>query len=181
MKMLLPKDVKLGNGTKAAIAFLSAKDSVRELQRYINAFVDEKAYILADRKFTIRQEAEWKRNILRSQRKRQEYILVARVGGKIAGTTGGRREPFKGRNNVVLGISVAKPYRRLGLGEALLRLNIETAKKLMKPRTIYLSVFAPNKPARALYRKVGFKKFAVFPKWLLHGGKYLDHVFMKLS
>jgi RimJ/RimL family protein N-acetyltransferase len=176
----MKKEILLADGRTATVSFLAAKDDVGELRGFINAFVDEKAYILADRKFTLKQEAAWKQDTLASQRKGGKYVLVARIGGKIAGTTEGRREPFKARSNVTLGLAIAKPYRRIGLGEALLRLNIETAKKMMKPKTIWLSILAPNKPARALYHKVGFREFAVFPKWLLHDGKYVDHVFMRL-
>ncbi len=180
-QMGLPKEVKLKDGRSASICFLSEKDSARELQRFINAFVAERAYLLYDRKMTLKEESEWKKTQLGKFEKREGYVLVARIGGAMAGTTGAYRERFKGRNNVSLGIAVAKRYRGIGLGEALLRMNITIARRLLKPKNIFLSVLAPNKRARSLYKKLGFGEFAVFPKWLLHGGKYVDHVFMRLG
>jgi RimJ/RimL family protein N-acetyltransferase len=179
--MDLPKRVALKDGRIATIGFLGEKDSARELQGFINALVEEGAYIVYDRKATLKEENAWKKNNISKLKRRDGYILVARVDGKLAGTTGADRERMKGRHNVSLGLAIAKPYRRIGLGEALLRANIGTARRLMKPKNIYLSVFAPNKPARILYRKLGFREFAIFPKWLLHSGKYVDHVFMLLK
>ncbi len=176
----LPKKVKLKDGRVATISFLSEKDSVRELQAFINALVAERAHITYDRKVTLKEEKDWKKKRLANLRKRTGYLLVARVDGRMAGTSGGFRDAHKARNNVCLGIGLARGYRSVGLGEVLLRTNIAIAKRFLKPKNIYLSVLAPNKPARALYRKLGFKEFAVFPKWILHNGKYVDHVFMKL-
>ncbi|MEW6721684.1 MAG: GNAT family N-acetyltransferase [Candidatus Micrarchaeota archaeon] len=176
----LPKKIALKDGRTASVAFLSRKDSVRELREFINSFVSEGAYLAYDRKMGMKQEAEWKKAKLAEIRKGDGQVLVARVGGKIAGTCDARRGGFKGRDNVCLGIAIASGFRGAGLGEALLRLNIEVARIRQKPRNIYLSVQSPNRPARALYRKLGFREFAVFPKWLLQDGKYVDHVFMKL-
>jgi len=180
-KIRLPKKIVLKDCRIATMAFLSRKDSVHELQDFINSLVEERTYLHYDRKVTLRQEREWKKKRLGDMRKREGYVLVARVDGRIAGTSGAYRERFKGRNNVSLGIAIAKSFRGIGLGEVLLRLNIRTARELLKPKNIYLSVLAPNKPARSLYEKLGFREFAVFPKWMLHKGKYVDHIFMKLE
>lgn len=177
----IPRVATLKDGRKAAISFLSKKDSARELQSFINAFVSEGSYLLYDRKTSLKDERKWIAGKLADFRKGDGQVLIARVDGKIAGTCDARREAFKGRDNVCLGIAIASGFRGIGLGEALLRLNIETTKARQKPRNIYLSVQAPNKPARALYRKLGFREFAVFPKWLKQDGQYVDHVFMRLG
>jgi ribosomal protein S18 acetylase RimI-like enzyme len=83
-----------------------------------------------------KEEEEWKESELESQRKKQGYLLVARVGGKIAATSGAKRERGKGSDNILLGIAVAKKYRGLHLGEKLLRLNIKLAKKKLKARNV---------------------------------------------
>jgi RimJ/RimL family protein N-acetyltransferase len=176
----LPKKVKLKDGRIATISFLSEKDSVRELQHFINGLIIENTYLLYDRKVTLKEEEEWKTDHISAFRKRNAYLVVARIDGKIAGTTGAGKKRDKGRGNVWLGIALAKGYRGIGLGETMLRMNVSIAKRFLKPRNIFLSVLAPNKPARSLYRKLGFREFAVFPKWILHNGRYVDHVFMKL-
>lgn len=173
-------EFRLENGKIAKISFLSRKDKVTELQSFINKLITEKTYILMDKKTTIKEEKKWKKEQLEAFKKKQGYLLVARVDGKIAGTSGAMRGRFKERDNVCLGIGLAKEYRRIGLGKALLGLNITLAKKRLKPKNIYLNVLAPNKPAQGLYKKLGFKQIAVFPKWIKHKGEYVDYLFMRL-
>lgn len=175
-------DIKLKDGRTATVSFLSKKDSTREILSFINALIKEKTYLTYDKPFNLKQEEEWKKSELQGQEKHESYILVARVDGKRAGHCGARRGRGKERNNICLGIVVAKAYRSLGLGEGLMRLNIKTAKTFFnpKPKNIYLSIFKPNKIAYSLYKKLGFKEFAVLPKWLLHKGKYVDHILLKL-
>lgn len=178
----LPASVKLKDGRTATIDFLKRSDNVCELQRYINSFVAEDAMLCRGRKATLKEEEEFKKSQLSAKRKNIGFLLVAKVDGKIAGSTGADREKVdKGRDNVSLGLAIAKEYRGIGLGKALLGLNIKTAKKLLKPKNIFLSVLGPNKPAKALYMKLGFREFAVFPRWILHDGKYVDQIYMKLE
>jgi ribosomal protein S18 acetylase RimI-like enzyme len=176
----MPRKVLLKDGRIATVDFLSKKDGAHELQLFINAFVREGSFLIYDRLTSLKDEKAWIKGKLADFKKGGGHVLVARVGGNIAGTSDARRDLFKGRDNVCLGIAIASGYRGIGLGEALLRINIETVRKRQKPRNIYLSVQSPNRPARALYRKLGFRDFAVFPKWLKQDGKYVDHIFMKI-
>ena len=57
---------------------------------------------------------------------------------------------------------------------------IAVAKGLFAPKNIWLCVFAPNKTAMGLYKKLGFRKFAVYPGWIAHRGGYVDDICMKL-
>lgn len=172
--------LKLKDGSVAEVSFLSEKDSTRELNTFINRLIDEKTFIMMDRKVSMKAEEEWKKAELEKIRRKQGFLLVARVDGRIAGTSGAHKEPGKGSGNVLLGIAIAKEFRGIGLGENLLMLNIRMAKKRLKARTVYLDVFAPNKIARNLYRKLGFREFARYPKWFRHNGKYVDKIVMKL-
>ncbi len=179
----LPKRVKLKDGRIAAISFIGKDDSVRELNSFINALVDEGALILVDSHVSLKDEAAWKKDWISKQERKNGYLLVARVEGKLAGTSEASRERWKGRNNINLGLALAKAYRGIGLGEALLRTNAGLTEVFFKPKpkNIYLSVLETNKPAYNLYRKLGFKEFAVFPGWVLHKGKYMDGIFLKLD
>jgi len=58
--------------------------------------------------------------------------------------------------------------------------RIYNTKTKLKPKNIWLWVFGSNKPAIALYKKSGFKEFARYPKWVLHKGRYVDYIIMKL-
>jgi ribosomal protein S18 acetylase RimI-like enzyme len=165
--------MKLRDGRTVEISFLSKTDSARGFMDYINDLVEEDAKIHFDHKVSLKEEKKWKADSLSSMKKNDGYALVAKVDGRIAGVSGANRERLRGRGNVFLGISVAKPFRRIGLGEALLGANIATAKTFFKPKAeiIYLSVFGNNKPAISLYHKLGFRIFAAFPKWLPYKGR----------
>jgi len=174
--------MELRDGRMAEISFLAKTDSVREFMGYINALVEEDAKIHFDRKVSLKEEKKWKADSLASMKKNEGYVLVARVGGRIAGVSNAHRERLRTRGNVFLGLSVAKPFRRIGLGETLMRANIAAAKKFFKPKSdiIYLSVFGNNKPAISLYQKLGFRMFAAFPDWIPYKKKRVDVIFMKL-
>ncbi|MBU0532587.1 GNAT family N-acetyltransferase [Candidatus Micrarchaeota archaeon] len=176
-----PMELKLKDGRLARVSFINKKDDTRGFLIFINKLIGERSCIIYDKKFTLKQEEGWKKTQLEALKKRDGYTLVAKIDGKIAGTSGAKKGAYKERGNVCLGIAIAKEFRGLGLGEALLKLNMRTAKRFFKPRprNIYLSVFETNKPAYALYKKLGFKEFARLPKWLLHRGEYRDHIFMK--
>jgi len=176
----LPRKARLKDGREARLAFLSRSEEPRELQRYINSIIEERAYITLDWPVTLKEERKWKEEELSKQRRKSGLTIVARVDGRIAGIASAFREKGKGRDNVCLGVSTGAAYRGTGLGEAMLRECIRQSKRILKPRNIYLSVLEPNKPARALYAKLGFKEFARYPRWIDHYGKVLDQLMLKL-
>jgi RimJ/RimL family protein N-acetyltransferase len=172
--------LELKDGTVAEVSFMSSRDSTAELNRFINRLIEEKTFIMRDKRVSMKEEESWKKAALRKFRKKQGYVLVARVKGRIAGTSDAHKEVGKGSGNIFLGIVIAKEFRGIGLGEMLLRHNISLARKRLDARNVYLDVFGPNKIARSLYSKLGFKEFARYPKWLRHDGKYVDKIVMKL-
>ena len=175
------KNIILKNGQIAEVSFISESDTAKELRSFINPFIEENAYILLDGKVSLKQEQEWLNGELHMQKKRQSYLLVARINGRIAATSEARRERFRCRNNVCLGIAVAMQYRGLGLGEALLKQNIFIAKKKLKAKLIYLTVLEDNKKAILLYKKLGFEEVGRLPEWVPFGGKRIDLIFMKYA
>ncbi len=174
--------VELRDGKMAEISFLAGTDSAHEFMDYINALVEEDAKIHFDRKVSLKEEEKWKKESLSSMKKNDGYVLVAKVDGRIAGVSNAHRERLRTRGNVFLGISIAKRFRRIGLGEALMRENISAAKSFFKPKAdiVYLSVFGNNKPAISLYQKLGFRIFAAFPNWMPYKRRRVDIIFMKL-
>ena len=181
MKEKYEKQVTLKNGLIATIRLMRIIDDTTALQKYLNDLVDEDTFIVIDKKISLEEEKKWQKGQVEAFKKKEGHHLLAFIDGKLAGTTAAERERGKGRHTVQLGLSVTKKYRGIGLGEALLRTNIELVKKRLKPKIIYLRVFAPNKTACKLYEKVGFREFAVFPKSLRYRGKFVDHVYMKLE
>lgn len=172
---------KLKDGRTAIINFLSKGDSARELQKHINSIIKEDVPIHLDKKVKLKEEKEWKKNELKKQKNKQGFLLVARVDGRIVGTSGANREMGRCRNNILIGIVVRKEYRGLGLGEKLLRENIKQSKKKLKAKKVYLWVYGGNNNAQRLYKKLGFVEIARLPKWIPYKGKNVDQIFMLLK
>jgi RimJ/RimL family protein N-acetyltransferase len=78
-----------------------------------------------------------------------------------------------------LGIGVLADYRGQGVGEALIRAALQKA-TLKGLTRIELTVFENNKPAIALYEKLGFIVEGTHKNKSRIDGKYENHIFMAL-
>lgn len=172
---------KLKDGRIVEIRSLGAKMPVRTILDYINELIREDAYLLEDMEFTYNQEKEWKKTALKNIRKGNHLHLCAFSGKKMVGGATATRDRGRARGNVLLGIAIAKGFRGAGLGKFLLREMIERAKKKFKPKNIYLSVFAPNRAAMGLYKKLGFRQIGRFPEWVRYKKKHVDVFWMLLK
>jgi RimJ/RimL family protein N-acetyltransferase len=86
-----------------------------------------------------------------------------------------RRLRHRGR----LGIGVEEPYRRQGIGAALLSELLRWAAAEPELERVELSVLAHNARAIGLYRKLGFVEEARIPKaYKLANGEYYDDLQM---
>lgn len=172
---------KLEDGRIVDIVPLTEKIPTKLLLDHINSLIAEDTFLLLDKKLTLKHEEAWKKGMLKGVRNGNNLYFIAMYKRCIVGTCGAKRDMGKESNNVIIGIAVTKDFRIAGLGEFLIRKTITEVKKKLKPRNIYLHVADPNKPAKALYKKVGFKEMARFPKWAKHKGKYVDVVWMLLK
>lgn len=167
--------IKNFRGKKVIIQKFSKKHlkKVKEFQEFINSLVEEDAPILIDKKISLKEEKDWVNSKLNLIKGKKEVFLIAESEGKIIGSThvsiGIGRQKHVGE----LGISVAKKYRRIGLGKYLIKEIIKLSKKelIFKPKVIRLSVISANKPAIIFYKKMGFKEVAEIPKQLQYKGK----------
>jgi ribosomal protein S18 acetylase RimI-like enzyme len=171
---------RMKDGRTVTIRDLSQKESPKELADYINGLVDENTFILKDTKVTVKEEVKWLREKLKSAKSGRSISLVA-YEKKIVGIVNADRQTMKQKGNVVLGIALRKEYRGHGLGEFIFRLLIERVKNEMKPKNIFLYVFGKNTGAKSLYRKLGFRRIAVMPNWVLNKGRYMDEEMMILK
>ena len=97
-------------------------------------------------------------NVLYAPDQHLDHLLVvAEVDGVFAGSARLFPEPAHSYAShvVELGMFVLPPYRRLGIGKALLEWGIAWASTQAYER-ITLGVFASNWPAIALYQQLGF-------------------------
>lgn len=156
-------------------------DSVKAHRDHISELIKEGTFILIDKIPTMKEEEKWVKERLDNVKYGREIFLTAWDGKKHVGSCHATKDRWKDKGNVAVGISVRAGYRGMGLGEKLLRETIKLAKKKFKPKNIYLRVFADNRVAKSLYRKVGFRTIAHFPSWTLHKGKYVGHDYMLLK
>lgn len=149
--------------------------------KFINDLIEEDIYLIHDRKYTYKQEKEWKKNQLEAIKKNNLIALVALSGKRVVANLEARKDKGKLSDNVSLGVAVAKDFRGAGLGEKMIRMLIAEAKKKLKPKNMHLTVIAENKPALSLYHKVGFKRvIGRYPKWFKHKGRYIDQLILLL-
>ncbi|MFA5050325.1 MAG: GNAT family N-acetyltransferase [Candidatus Micrarchaeia archaeon] len=160
---------------------LSKKIKISQLLEYINSFYNERIYLIMDHKFTCLEEQKWLENSIKEIRKNERLHYICFNGKKIIASVEAKKDRMREKCNVCLGIAIKKEFRGCGLGTILLKLIIGEAKTKFKPKNIYLSVISKNCPAKKLYEKIGFREFAVFPKWVNYENKYIDKVFMKLE
>ena len=140
---------------------------------------------ISNKTLTLRNHSKkiikWKRDKLEAIKKNNCVGLAALHGRRVIASLEARREPGNLSDNVSCGVAIAKDFRGFGLGEKMLRMLISLAKEKLQPKNIYLTVIADNKPAIALYNKVGFIKIiGRYPKWFRHKGKYLDSLTLLL-
>lgn len=167
---------------KITIRQLSKKDlrSVKHFRDFINAFVDEGAQIMMNKKVSLKEEAEWLKKTLENIKKRKTVFLIAEHNNTVVGTTGIDLDIWRRGHIGNLGITIKKGYRGMGLGSYLMKEIIKLAEKELRPRpkTIRLNVFLTNKPAIGLYKKCGFKIVARIPKQIKYEGKLVDEIIM---
>lgn len=77
------------------------------------------------------------------------------------------------------GISIAREWRGLGIGSALMRETLAEAQRHLAPlEIITLSVFGNNERAIQMYHHFGFEEYGRLPGGVIHRGQYVDHIFM---
>jgi RimJ/RimL family protein N-acetyltransferase len=171
----------LRDGKRVELRGLRANENIRMLCNFINAFTRERAYLTRNKLISLKKEREWLKKTLKDERRGNEIYLGAFYKGRLVGSCEGHRGSEAMRRNVEMGITVAKEFRGVGLGKLLLKRVINLVKRKLKPRIIYLYYLEDNKPALALYEKMGFREVARLPKWVDHYGKLQDDVIMVLK
>jgi len=166
---------------KLVIRKLKRNEKVKDLLEYINELVEEDTYIRMNKTLTYSEEKEWLKERIRSIKKGNSITIVAELDGKIIGIASAIRGIGRERENVEIAISVKKEYRGKGFGKNLLNEIIVRGKRKLKPKNIYLEVYAPNKIATSLYKKLGFKTVAKLKSWGKYKNKYIDRILMVLE
>jgi len=106
--------------------------------------------------------------------------LVAELDGEVVGQAAlfSMGAAVRRRHAMGLGIGVAKPAQRRGVGNALIGALTDYADRWAGVLRIELTVWVDNEPAQQLYRKFGFEVEGRLLAWGLRGGRYVDAIAM---
>ncbi len=175
---------KIFGDKEIKIRKMSKKDleNAKRFQEFINSFVKEDAQISMNKKLSLKEEEKWLQGKIGELKKRKTVFLLAEHGKKIVGTVAIDLSAGRQIHVANFGITVKKDCREIGLGYFLSQEIIKLAKKELKPRPkiLRLSVLPTNKPAMALYKKLGFKKVAQIPKQIELKGRLINEIIMLL-
>ncbi|XCP86489.1 GNAT family protein [Roseburia hominis] len=126
---------------------------------------------------SIKQEQDFIRTKKDSE---NELLLIAEIGGRHIGncslmSIGGYK---RYRHRCDIAIALYKEYCGLGIGKAMLETVLDIAEKAGYEQA-ELEVIVDNKPAIALYEKLGFKIYGTFPDNMKYeDGSYVDAYWM---
>jgi RimJ/RimL family protein N-acetyltransferase len=165
-------------GKKVAFRY-PRKNDLDGFLKNINSLVDEKAYLLIQKKLTRSQERKWLEGNMKDMRKGDVVQVCVDLDGRFAGSSQIKRKHGDARRHIVeLGISIHRDFRGMGIGTELMKTMEALAKSHMKAKVLELSYEEDNIRSKHLYEKLGYKEVGRIPKGINHYGKYMDEVLM---
>ncbi len=176
------KTFKAKNGKKVILRALKWED-LDNCVRFINSLVDERSVasdlgIIADRKQTREQESEWLARTLMGVENGGVVSVCAEMDGRMVANGEVTRGHYGDtREHGVLGISVLKQYRGVGIGSMMMRTLVKESRKAGL-KSLQLEVFANNAQAIHVYEKAGFQQAGRIPRKIHRGSRFFDIVLM---
>jgi hypothetical protein len=161
------------DGKRIAVRRVTRRD-IDGVARLWQALADERRYIPTER-VTVEQKNRWAKSI----DDRGVLWALAEIEGELAGSLSlaRHRDSEKTKHLRNLAIGVAREYRGMGVGTALMDYAIRWARQ-RKLKKIVLSVFSTNRKAIALYEKFGLATEGTRKSQFLIDGKYVDEIMM---
>lgn len=177
MALLGPElTVALRDGREATIRSARPGDA-RALARLLDAIAAEAEVTLLMRPGEI-SAREWRRRIAAAAERETSLFLTAFLEDRMVGNLGMVADAHPASLHVLmLGMSVARDCRGLGLGGALLESALQWAAQ-GDALKVELSVFAHNAPAISFYERHGFAREGLRRRQLVRAGEYHDEVLM---
>jgi len=167
---------------KIAIRAIKQADlrNAKKFQDFINSFVLEDAKLSMNKEIDLNGEKAFLKGVLSSVKNKTHAYLVAESDSKIVGTASIEQKKWRLNHIGSFGIVIKDEYRGIGLGKFMTQEVIKVARKELKPapKIIKLEVYVNNKPAIALYKKMGFKIVGKIPNQIQWKGKLIAEFIM---
>lgn len=174
--MFRPKRVTLKDGRTALIRQARAQNAEAVIA-HVNTIGAETIYIMTERLLKTPRE---ERLVFRQADGESGLYLVAVIDGEIVGSANiVRGRQSKNRHTAGLGIALRRDECGVGLGLAMMKAMIAWARSV-GIRNLTLGVFATNKAAIALYRKLGFTQEGRLRGQVVLNGTPADEILMAL-
>ncbi len=128
--------------------------------------------VLYDKRPDYASEIEWFHNLYSQIFRKNAIAVVAEEDGRVVGMCDIHRlRPNSEVSHIGnLGIAIGKEYRGRAIGTKLMLKALEDSKNMFE--MIQLQVFAINKAAISLYRKIGFAEYGRCPGKVKRNGGY---------
>ena len=155
-------------------------EDLKLMHLYINKLSRERTYIIFQgEKVTEKEEKDYIKNYLDKIKNKQALPIICLKENELVSVADIIMKERNQKHVGILGLTVAKKYRGMGIGRLMMKLLLQHAKnKLPELKIITLNVFAENKIAFNLYKKFGFKQYGVLPNGTYFRDKLMDYVEM---
>jgi RimJ/RimL family protein N-acetyltransferase len=137
---------------------------------------EEEGWLITDGEW--RTASEERRYLRAVKRHRHAAVLVAETPDGIVGRLSVARDPHPASDHVAdIGLMVARPYRRQGIGRALMEAAEHWARGV-GVRKLELHVFPHNEAALGLYEALGYEREGYRRDHYRRGAGFVDAILM---
>jgi len=150
---------------------------------YFNTLSSEKTFIrFQGEQLTLQEETVYMNDFMLKMSQHKAVKLLVFHNNQLIGVADIRMEDKISGHVGIFGITIAKDFRKDGIGKLLMKLIIDEAKKyLVDLKIITLGVFSDNPLAHKMYRAMGFTDYGRLPEGVKHKDLYVDHIWMYLK
>lgn len=152
----------------------------KAMHEYINTLSKERTFIrFQGEEISFNEETKFLKKQLQKITKNMSVQLLVFSNENLIGISGIEMGEKIDKHNGIFGISIAKDYRKEGIGSLLMKLVIDEAiKNMPQMEIITLGVFGNNHIAKKMYDEFGFREYGNLPNGVKLPDGYVDHIYM---